>query len=523
MSRLAIPLTMLLAAFAIAQQAINPATECFDPRPEWAKFTPPWEPHAIKDEPMIGITPPTLAVGEETVAEMGDGAPVDGGRWVNDKPITLAARQSVEPALVVLPDGRMFVAVEDHGDHDGWISIQQSIDGGETWTWRISFRTGTESRNPAISFASRLDQEYLFLTYEASVSSDIKQVVLIRIDPRDLTWHPVTIEANIVATADIHPRICTDDALYEAYYVYVVYAVNAIDYHAIMFARSTDAGDTFSTPTNITGGSEVTAFVPQPDIAFGTGGLFVAFEKPGWSGSTWINQVWVTRSGNFGSAWSEPQQLTALTLGASRPAVAAAVGAPTVMVAYTRPYSTDSDIQFAYSADSGATWFMNRWLPWTAANEKSVALGVTHNGGRFHAAWWRDYDIVYTSAAITTPATWASTMIINEENLVSSTYARPSLCSDSTQTVAEEACLTWTDMREGAYRVYFDAGFRHIGDMNCDGFVTVGDIGGFVLALTNPTEYAATYPGCDIMNGDVDGNGFVTVGDIGAFVALLTS
>ncbi|MDX2200579.1 MAG: hypothetical protein SF069_16610 [Phycisphaerae bacterium] len=60
------------------------------------------------------------------------------------------------------------------------------------------------------------------------------------------------------------------------------------------------------------------------------------------------------------------------------------------------------------------------------------------------------------------------------------------------------------------------------GDMNCDGFVTVGDIAGFVLALTNPTAYAAQYPTCDLNNADVNGDGFVTVGDIAGFVALLT-
>ncbi|MDX2198092.1 MAG: hypothetical protein SF069_03875 [Phycisphaerae bacterium] len=60
------------------------------------------------------------------------------------------------------------------------------------------------------------------------------------------------------------------------------------------------------------------------------------------------------------------------------------------------------------------------------------------------------------------------------------------------------------------------------GDMNCDGFVTVGDIGGFVLSLTNPAQYAIQFPDCDITLADVNGDGFVTVGDIGSFVALLT-
>ncbi len=62
----------------------------------------------------------------------------------------------------------------------------------------------------------------------------------------------------------------------------------------------------------------------------------------------------------------------------------------------------------------------------------------------------------------------------------------------------------------------------HLGDMDCDCFVTVGDIGGFVMALTNPAGFDAAFPDCSIENADVNQDGFVTVGDIGAFVTLLT-
>lgn len=61
-----------------------------------------------------------------------------------------------------------------------------------------------------------------------------------------------------------------------------------------------------------------------------------------------------------------------------------------------------------------------------------------------------------------------------------------------------------------------------LGDMNCDGTVSVGDIGGFVLALTDPAGYAAQFPDCDINNADINGDMNVSVGDIGLFVALLT-
>lgn len=67
------------------------------------------------------------------------------------------------------------------------------------------------------------------------------------------------------------------------------------------------------------------------------------------------------------------------------------------------------------------------------------------------------------------------------------------------------------------------AGQGLVGDMNCDGAVTVSDIAGFVIALTNPTLYAQTYPMCNINNADANGDHAVTVSDIGPFVTLLTS
>ena len=60
-----------------------------------------------------------------------------------------------------------------------------------------------------------------------------------------------------------------------------------------------------------------------------------------------------------------------------------------------------------------------------------------------------------------------------------------------------------------------------IGDLNCDGFVTVTDIGPFVLAITDTAGYVIMFPECNKLNADINGDGAVTVGDIGPFVQLL--
>ncbi|MDX2198985.1 MAG: hypothetical protein SF069_08440 [Phycisphaerae bacterium] len=60
------------------------------------------------------------------------------------------------------------------------------------------------------------------------------------------------------------------------------------------------------------------------------------------------------------------------------------------------------------------------------------------------------------------------------------------------------------------------------GDANCDGFVTVADIGRFVAALLDPAAFVAATPRCPISNCDTNADGFVTVSDIGTFVTILT-
>ncbi len=61
-----------------------------------------------------------------------------------------------------------------------------------------------------------------------------------------------------------------------------------------------------------------------------------------------------------------------------------------------------------------------------------------------------------------------------------------------------------------------------LGDMNCDFNVDGRDVQGFMLAMTSPADYAATYPACNILSGDYDGDGIVGLFDLPAFVQDLT-
>ena len=60
------------------------------------------------------------------------------------------------------------------------------------------------------------------------------------------------------------------------------------------------------------------------------------------------------------------------------------------------------------------------------------------------------------------------------------------------------------------------------GDLNCDGLINFGDIDPFVMALTMPGDYFATYPDCNIEMADTNFDGLINNGDIDPFVALIT-
>lgn len=68
--------------------------------------------------------------------------------------------------------------------------------------------------------------------------------------------------------------------------------------------------------------------------------------------------------------------------------------------------------------------------------------------------------------------------------------------------------------------VRYDWPFSVSGDINCDGVRNAADVAALVVALTNPSAFGASHPGCDILHADVNGDSSVNGADIQAFVAI---
>lgn len=67
----------------------------------------------------------------------------------------------------------------------------------------------------------------------------------------------------------------------------------------------------------------------------------------------------------------------------------------------------------------------------------------------------------------------------------------------------------------------YDAPLRRPGDLNCDSFVGLADVGPFVQAMLDVAAYGLAQPGCDRMNADVNGDGLVNGRDVSGFVGLV--
>ncbi|MGD8453857.1 MAG: S8 family serine peptidase [Phycisphaerae bacterium] len=110
--------------------------------------------------------------------------------------------------------------------------------------------------------------------------------------------------------------------------------------------------------------------------------------------------------------------------------------------------------------------------------------------------------------------------------------ADPTLTPDEVEQIMKDTCV---DLGTAGYDTTYGWGFLNayaavsaayqqpyqVGDLNCDGAIDNFDISPFVLALTDPTGYAAAYPGCDRDLADVNGDGTVDNFDIGPFVNLI--
>jgi hypothetical protein len=391
-------------------------------------------------------------------------------KWliVDDILVSDPLKDMARPSMASAPNGDLYVAAKDLGS--SWIHIYRSTDGGVSWSPPHMIASGTDSRHPSITYAERSNgAKLIYVAFEKVLADESREIIVYR----DCLTGPcgssefVTVAGPMTmgtSSEHIQPRITTDYLEYpDNHWVYITYTVLDGSDYPIYFSRSSDLGATWTTPVDVSGGSVATTWLPRPDIAFGEAGLFIAFVKPGWTGSTIANQVWVTKSTNWGDDWSSPVQLTSSEANQYHPAVAAAHDTNSVLVVYTRDYPSDSDLNCAYSTDGGDTWSMDRGVATLIGEDERYAdVEASHHvddPGWFHVVYdWRGgVEEVRYGRMPTSDPSWPGFggFRINKSTAVSPIYSRPAIAVDPTKSGEAEACIAWTVPRGATNDVYF--------------------------------------------------------------------
>ncbi|XCN73885.1 MAG: hypothetical protein Q3M24_03775 [Candidatus Electrothrix aestuarii] len=384
----------------------------------------------------------------------------------NDILVTDPSYNEVQPSIVSTLSGDLYVAVERLTDSK--IVIYRSTNNGQSWSafW-ASPSSENGSHNPSLTYIETSSEKWVCVVYERVESDSARTIRFLRINPGNSTdYDLVSVLSGItMAGTDDHvyPRIATDNIENAASpNLYLTYAQYGVDYSPVYFTKSSDRGLSWSAPVNVTGSAENSSSATQPDIAYGSSGLFITFKKLGWtdSSASWDNQIFVTKSADGGEVWSTPVQLTTDVEDKYHPRVAVSHGdSSTVLVAYTIDYVGDKDVEGCSSVNGGSTWGAPFLLPWSYDSEEGVDLAVSTGEGFFYATYWQEYNVRYAMASINNPESWINTGLVDAANSASLTYVRPAVTVNPTLSVGSEVAVVWTDTRNAHDSVYFDSPF----------------------------------------------------------------
>ncbi len=369
----------------------------------------------------------------------------------------------VTPAMAGDSQGDLFCAFEKQDPAGTRIRTQWSHDGGQTWmdfseVWSPS---GYDLLSPSLAVGEGGDHDWVICTFIDTQLSEL-YVFMVNLDTH--ATEVVKVDSNAVGICN--PQIVTDAAEYSNWYPYVVYNSKGPDSWLLRFSRSTDYGATWDAPTTLHAYSGApdpyyNAEDAYPDVEFGSGYLYAAFDDypSGGDGST--RDVYVMQSADFGGSWSAAAPIAITSLDEFAPRLGAVKSYPaarTVVAGYTKFYGgLDWDVWYSYTVDGGATWNLDHCLACDPDRLAAVCdLATSYIRGRIHAAYYDNGTVVYTYAPYGDPTAWAPLVDASDPGVVSLSHPRPAVGIVRDRPIDEEAGVAWTDERAYDLEIYFD-------------------------------------------------------------------
>jgi len=162
----------------------------------------------------------------------------------------------------------------------------------------------------------------------------------------------------------------------------------------IMFARSTDAGLSFSAPIDLSNQSNQSFDSESPQIASDTAGnVYVV-----WENDSLQLGIFFTRSSDGGATFSTPAVISTNASGSYSPQIAAGPGGSLGVVWEDNIQGAD-DISFSYSSNHGATFSLPQSLSLHTGNSMNAQIAIDGNGN-IDVVWENNspgaFDVFFT-------------------------------------------------------------------------------------------------------------------------------
>ncbi|MBN1273887.1 MAG: exo-alpha-sialidase [Candidatus Aminicenantes bacterium] len=355
--------------------------------------------------------------------------------------IASSSRALWEPSIAVDDPGNINVAWYEFFPSPCDIYFSRSADEGVSWTQAINVsNTSGVSKVPAIVVDST---GKLSIAWHDNSPGEFDIYFSTSTD-NGVIWSQVkNISSNSEESA--RPRMAVDSTGN----LNLVWNDMAPGNNEILFSRSTDGGAAWSTPVNI---SKTASRSIHPRITVDSAGnLNAAWEDD----VTGVYLIHFSRSTDNGQTWSTPVIVYNSTSGNGHAALA--VDGEGNIILFFIGYANPATIVpfFCRSTDGGQTWS----TPVNVSNRQGPSYSNTvavDSAGNINVAWYEDNPSpveIYYTRSIDNGASWFQPMNISNN---SSASAIPSIAVDG----AGNVYIVWQDDLHGRYEIFY-AGSIH--------------------------------------------------------------
>ena len=273
--------------------------------------------------------------------------------WANY--VYLVWNDGGKTATIELPNGESRIVDVETGDEE--IIFGSSQDDGQTFEFtNISNTPGKISWNPRI----RADESNVYVVWNEKVNNTSDIFFSASTDNGNSFSVPINVSNNPFGSLDAGIAVNENK-------IYLVWNQKTSNSADIFFSKSTDNGNEFSEPINLSNSKDVSQIIRDTQIALSGDDIFVVWYDETDNGS----DVFFTRSVDDGFTFSKPINLSQTNARSEYPQVVA--DNENVYVVWQDYSQGNGDIFLRESTDSGATFGSIRNL---SSNEKESNIFI---------------------------------------------------------------------------------------------------------------------------------------------------